>query len=110
MLFLNRGFEQSRFRCRIGAGIVILHPESTVRGLDFGDSVDDFDTGYFLSGPALNLGINKRIKLTGRLYFDAETKATLAYSKTPIARGKADVYNVALHLMFGIGYDLLRKD
>lgn len=108
MIFVNRGFEKNKFRYRTGLGMVLVHPESKIRGLEFGNSTDDWDLGYYLTGPVLNLAVSKPIKLSGRFYANVEGKTTCAYSRIKIANGHADVYNLALHLNIGFGVDLIR--
>jgi len=105
---VNRGFDTKTFRYRAGAGIVLAHPESDIRGKEFGDTGNDWDLGYYLSGPVLNVAISKPIRLSGRFYINAEAKTTLAYSHIKIAEGDADVYNLAFHLILGLGYDLIQ--
>jgi hypothetical protein len=106
MLFLNRGFDQKTFRYRAGLGIVITHPESNIRGKEFGDSENTWDLGYYLSGPVINLAIGKPIRLGERIYINAEAKTTFAYTFVQVADGHADVYSLAFHLVLGIGVNL----
>lgn len=108
MLMVNRGFDKKTFRYRAGAGVVLAHPESNIRGKEFGDTGDDWDLGYYLSGPVLNLAISKPIRLSGRFYLNAEAKTTFAYAHIKVAEGHADVYNLAFHLILGIGVDLIK--
>jgi len=108
MIFVNRGFEKNKLRYRTGLGLVLVHPESKIRGREFGNSTEDWDMGYYLTGPAVNLAINRPLKLGGRFYFNAEGKTTFAYSRIKIADGHANVYNLALHLILGFGVDLIR--
>ena len=109
LVMLNRGFNKKMFRYRFGAGIVLTHPESNIRGEVFGDSNDDKDLGYYLSGPALNLAIGKAFRMNNRFYFDLESKVTCAYTRVKVANGHADVYHLAFHLIFGVGIDFSKK-
>jgi hypothetical protein len=106
MVMLNRGFAKRTFRYHAGAGIVLTHPESKIRGKEFGNTGNDWDMGYYLSGPVMNLAISRPIRLGDRLYLNAEAKTTLAYAHIRIAEGHADVYNLAFHLILGIRGDL----
>lgn len=106
LIVVNRGFDKKTFRYRAGAGIVLAHPESNIRGKEFGNTGDDWDMGYYLSGPVLNFAISKPIRLGGRFYINAEAKTTLAYAYIKVAQGHADVYNLAFHLILGVGADL----
>ncbi len=110
MLLFNRGFDKGSFRYRAGAGLILAHPESTIRGQEFGNSTADWDTGYYISGPVLNLGIGKPIRPDHRLYVNIELKTTFAYSYIKIAHGNAHVYNLALHLNLGFGVNLTRPE
>ncbi len=109
MLFVNRAFEGKHIRFRLGAGAVISHPESNIRGKEFGDSTDDFDSGYFLTGPGINLGISKTYHLGNRLFLSTEAKTTFAYSYIKVAEGHANVYNLALHILVGLGYEFIKQ-
>lgn len=108
LLMVNRGFDKKTFRYRAGIGVVLAHPESNVRGKEFGNTGDDWDMGYYLSGPVMNLAICKPICLGGRFYINAEAKTTFAYAHVKIAEGNANVYNLAFHLILGIGVDLVK--
>jgi hypothetical protein len=109
MLMVNHGIDKKSVRYRAGAGIVIAHPESNIRGKEFEDSGSDSNWGYYLSGPVINLAISKPIRLGSRLSINAEAKTTLAYSYIKVAEGYADVYNIAFHLILGIEYDFLYR-
>jgi hypothetical protein len=108
MLMMNRGLKKNAFRYRFGAGIVLAHPESIVRGKEFGNSTDDWDTGYFLTGPVFNLAVSRPIRLGSRFYINPEAKTTFAYSHIRISQGHANVYNLAFHLILGFGVDFIK--
>ena len=107
-LMVNRGFDRQLFRYRVGGGVVIAHPESEVRNLVFESQRNDKDKGYYLSGPALQASINKPIYLGNRFFINAEARTTMAYASVKIAHGHADVWNIAFHLMLGIGVEVKR--
>jgi hypothetical protein len=109
MLMMNRGFAKKTFRYRAGAGIVLAHPESTIRGKEFGDSTDDFDLGYYISGPAFNLAVSRPFYLGKRFYINMEAKTTVAYSYIKVAQGHADVYSFAFHIILGFGFDFIKS-
>lgn len=109
LLMINRGFDNGKFRLRTGAGIVLAHPESKIRGMEFGDSTDDFDTGYFISGPVANFALSKPVRISNRFFINAEAKTTLAYSHIKIAKGYSQVFNLACHLIFGLGFDIKNR-
>jgi len=109
LIMVNRGLDKKTFRYRAGIGVILAHPESNVRGKEFGNSSDSWDMGYYLSGPVLNIAISKPIRLGGRFYINAEAKTTLAYAHIKIAEGHANVCNLAFHLILGIGVDLVKS-
>lgn len=110
LLTVNRGFEKRAFRFHAGAGIVLSHPESNIRGKEFGNTGDDLDMGYFVSGPVVNLAIGRPFRFGSRFYINTEAKTTLAYSHIRIAQGDADVYSIAFHLILGFGVDFIRSE
>jgi hypothetical protein len=109
MIMANRGFEKKSIRYRTGAGIVLAHPESKIRGKEFGTSVDDTDLGYYISGPVINFAISRPFYIGNRFYVNAEAKTTLAYSSINVVQGNSDVYNIAFHLILGLGADFLKS-
>ena len=56
---------------RVGAGIVLTHPESQIRDYEFGSSDDDFDLGYSVSGPVITIAIGKSYRIGNFLFFNA---------------------------------------
>lgn len=108
LLFVNRGFDRQILRYRLGAGVVIAHPESEVRGLVFNSARGDNDRGYYLSGPAIHVSVNKPFYLGNRFFINAEARTTLAYASVKVAQGRADVYNIAFHLVLGVGVDVVK--
>ena len=109
LLMVNRGFDNGKFRVRAGGGIVLAHPESNIRGMEFGDSSNDTDLGYFISGPVANFALSKPIWLSKRFFINVEAKTTLAYAHIKIANGHSDVFNLAFHLILGLGVDFIKS-
>lgn len=110
MLIINRVKSLKWFNYRIGGGFVLAHPENTVRGKTFGDSGDDLDLGYVISGPVLNLSLGKPVYVSKSVFLNFEVKSTFAWSRVKVADGHARLYNWALHAVCGIGFDFLKKD
>lgn len=102
LVTINRAWMHRTFITRLGAGIVIAHPETTIRGkqLPFGDGLD----GFYLAGPTIQAAIGKRFSIWGGLFATLEGKLTVSYAVIPIQDGNAHVPNVALHGLFGLGY------
>ncbi|MDP4126721.1 MAG: hypothetical protein Q8912_07250, partial [Bacillota bacterium] len=94
LLTVNRAWKKQYFIWRLGAGVVITHPESTVRGRTFDQNGGIVD-GYFISGPTAQIAIEKRFYLYKGLFASIEGKYTLSWAHVPIADGSADVWNSA---------------
>ena len=103
VITLNRAFATRGARLRVGAGIVLAHTESTVRGLE-GPGGGILDTGYCLTGPALLVGVGKEFAVATDLYVGAEVQLIAARARVPVAEGTATAPNVALHCLLGAGY------
>lgn len=82
---------------RIGGGPIITHTESTVRGLVH-------ETDYQLAGAGIQFSVGKRWYFSRQFYGALEGKLTGAYARVSVANGRANVPNVAIHGLFGIGY------
>jgi hypothetical protein len=104
LLTLNRAWKRPLFIWRVGAGVVISHPESTIRGKTF-DQTGGIADGYYLSGPTAQVALEKRFYLYKGLYASIEGKYSLSWVRVPVAEGKADLWNSALHGLAGIGID-----
>lgn len=104
LLTVNRAWRHPWFIWRIGLGVVISHPESTVRGAEF-DQQGGIADGYYLSGPTGQLSLEKRIPLWKGLFASLEGKLTVSWARVPIQNGDADILNTALHGLIGLGYE-----
>lgn len=104
LLLINSGYAFGKFFIKPGMGIVLGHPENTIRNLPLNEKVGLFNDGYYISGSAVNLAINSRIKLTGLIFLETEAKITYGYAYVPVANGKAKVHNLAFHLTLGLGF------
>jgi hypothetical protein len=89
---------------RLGAGVVITHPESTIRGKRFPEEGGIFNRGYFLSGPTVQVSAGKPFRIREDLLAPAEGKLSASFARIPVADGNADVTNFSLHGVFGLGY------
>lgn len=101
-LLVNRARRQNARTFRLGAGLILSHPETTVRGRPHGDF--DFLQGFYLSGVAAQAAVQHSVNLRGPFYCFAEAKVTGAWARVPVADGNADVPALALHGLLGIGY------
>jgi len=104
LLTVNRSRERGGVVERLGAGVVITHPESTVREKRFTEEGGIFGWGYFVSGPTVQAAAGKQIRIKDDLFAPAEGKVSASFARVPVADGDADVTNFALHGIFGLGY------
>jgi len=103
LLTLNRAWHLYGLHLHVGLGMVITHPESTVRGQTHPGNQGLFNAGYYISGPTTQVAVGKRFPLWYTLFATVEGKVTASFARVPIADGSADVPSVALHGLFGLG-------
>jgi hypothetical protein len=109
LVILGHGREVARgVWARAGAGVVVAHPESTVRGRTLPQDGGPFGRGYHLAGPALSAGVEGRVPLGDRLRLLLGGRVTGAYAVVPVEGGRAHVPNVAFHATAGVDADLVR--
>lgn len=90
---------------RIGLGLVIGHPEGSIRGKPINPVQSFLGGGYHISGVCLQAAVGPPLRLAGHWYFKPEAKLTAAWARMPLAGGgTATVPNIALHTLFGFGY------
>ncbi|MCX6842522.1 MAG: hypothetical protein NTX53_09615 [candidate division WOR-3 bacterium] len=94
-ILLNLVREEWGVAFRAGAGILLAHPESTVRGLRFPETGGIL--GWYVSGPAAQLSVSKWLGLSHRFCAGFEGKLVGAWARVPIVDGSANVPNLSLH-------------
>jgi hypothetical protein len=82
---------------RAGAGVVVAHPETTVRGRAQPKG-GWLDRGYYVAGPVAQLGAGLSRRLIGRARVGVETKLVGARAWVPIADGSARLWHASAHL------------
>ncbi|MFH0761300.1 MAG: hypothetical protein V2A67_07330 [Bacteroidota bacterium] len=102
-LTLNRAWEREKFNFRIGAGGVLVHPESTVRDQALDEKSGLFNLGYYLTGPLLLASAARPLKIGKVLRINLEGTMTAGYASVPVADGTARTIAVAVHLHAGVG-------
>jgi hypothetical protein len=100
---LGHAWHRGPLGLRAGAGVVIAHPESTVRGLRFGPRQGILGLDQYLAGPALVLGASRELRLGRRGYLSPELQFTAAHARVPIQGGHASAPNLAVHVLVGLG-------
>jgi len=104
IITVNRAWSMRKFIWRFGIGLVVTHPESTVRNKPFDESKGIFGEGFYISGGTIQGAIGKQIILWKGLFASIEAKLTVSFVRVPIVDGHADVPNVAGHILLGFGY------
>ncbi len=99
---INSAWLINTFIYRLGLGIVITHPETTVRNKEYNDKGGI--NGFHLSGVTAQAALEKRFSVTEKIFIYLETKLTASYAKIPVEDGDASVPNAAIHGIFGTGY------
>lgn len=89
----------------LGAGSVLMHPESTIRGMVYPEGPGFDIHGYVLRGYVLNAGIAHQIRIWNRFFISTEAKLTFSQANAPIVNGYAKVNNMAFQFIFGGGID-----
>jgi len=101
---INVAEERDGWIFRYGGGVVVAHPESTVRGQRLTRSGGFFDTGQRLSGAVAQYAVERRFYVADDWFLAAETKGTVCYVDVPVMGGRAQTWNFALHGLLGFGY------
>jgi hypothetical protein len=103
LVALLRAVPRGAVLWRLGGGLVIAHPETTIRGRAAPEDATNLGGGYHLAGGVLQTSIGARRPLGRHFHVAAEAKLTLAYAEVPVAGGEATVPNVAIHGLLGFG-------
>ncbi len=101
-ILLNAVRQQWGVSFRVGAGILLAHPQSTVRGLRFPETGGIL--GWYVSGPAAQLSVSKWFDLNRHVFAGLEGKFVGAWARVPIVEGSADVPNLSLHGLVSAGW------
>lgn len=83
---------------RAGAGVVLPHPESVVRGRHHEAS------DYVLEGPVLLVGVGTEYVVADHLLLAAEMQFIAGRATVTVHDGRADVTSLGFHGLFGVGY------
>lgn len=110
MLIVNRGiqisfFDSFDFLLRTGAGIILAHPENRIREKKLDENLGWMNTGYYVSGPVLNISAGKLFHPVGPIRLNIEFRCNPSWSVVPVADGYARLWNLPLMLVFGTGVD-----
>ncbi|HWA40575.1 MAG TPA: hypothetical protein VG712_03130 [Gemmatimonadales bacterium] len=104
LLHLSRLWRTHGWILSGGAGIVVTHPENTVRNQQFyPESGGTLGGGYYLDGVSILGAVGRQVKISGPLFATGLGKITLSNVTTRVMDGGAEVPNVAAHINIGLG-------
>jgi len=114
ILTINRSFNKLAFKkhayiLRLGAGLVLAHPENTIRNQELNQQKGIFGWGYYIGGAVFNIAVAKRFYFTDRLFVNSEFKFNPSVSKVPIVNGHAIVWNFPVAFALGLGVDFIKE-
>ena len=101
-ILLNAVREKWGVAFRAGAGFVLAHPQTMVRGLRFPETGGIL--GWYVSGPAAQVGVSRWWEFGHHLLAGVEGKLVGAWARVPIVDGTADVPNLSLHALASVGW------
>lgn len=104
LLTLQRAWRRERVEWRVGTGLVLAHPESTVRGRMLAETGGPLGGGYYVAGPTASIAAARPIAVTHGACLVLESKLAISYASVPVAGGRAHVYNVFVQLAVLLGY------
>lgn len=86
-----------------GAGVVVTHAESTIRGRTFDQYQGLFGWGYYVSGPLLVVGAGRRVDVGDRFYLSGDLRVSLSSVDAPVVDGRVRLHDVGCHFLAGAG-------
>ncbi len=103
MLFLNHSHQVGKYILRGGIGTAFIHPESTIRGMQYPEESGLDLGGHKIRGVTFNLTCARQFKLSKTFFVNAEAKVHAAIANAPVVNGYARINIVAFQLIFGPG-------
>lgn len=107
---INRGWKIDEAIVRVGAGVLIAYPHFTIRGDRYPSDEGMLDTGFHLVGPTAQVSLGNQVDLTENFYLALEGKVTATHGEITFSDGdyrdlKAEVPNIAIHGLIGLGFN-----
>jgi hypothetical protein len=98
------GWRRGNLSYSVGAGAVVTHASSMVRGKRYLGTGGPLNRGYTFSGVTTVASLQYKVPVLGAFYLSGETMASASYIEVRVKDGQAHVPAVALHLHAGFGY------
>ncbi len=105
LITVNRAWPYKGLTLRLGGGLVVAHPETKIRNQEFPADAGALGLGFFIAGPTGQATIAKKFYFKKGFFGTIETKFTMSYAWVPIVDGDADAPVIAVHGLFGLGYE-----
>lgn len=104
-ILLNRAFEEKYFTWRVGAGVILTHPEIVMRDGSKVPWVEGALVGFYVSGFGLQAAIERRFFVYNNLFVCPEVKLTVGQAQVGVVDGWVNLPNIAFHATVGLGYE-----
>lgn len=104
LLTVLRSWKRHNFNWQIGVGLVLAHPENTVRNLKLSETTGLFHNGYYIAGPNIQLALTRTLIRWSDFSIFISGKFTGAYCRIPIAEGQSQLLLFNFHGLFGVAY------
>jgi hypothetical protein len=108
-LFFSRVRHYRLFSKRTGIGVVIAHPESTIRGKTMDENQGIFRKGYYLAGPAFLIGLFRKVEIGKNFYFSISGSVSAAWAHVKVSEGSAGVPVGAVQIQIAPGISFHQK-
>ena len=104
LLHVSRIWRKNDWNWSGGVGVVVTHPENTVRTLElYPESGGTLGGGYYLDGISFLGALGRQQRIGETFFLSALGKVTLTQATSRVMDGGAEVPNAALHLNLGVG-------
>ena len=90
-----------KWRCFVLLGVVVAHPESSIRGEQKDESTGLCTAGYEVAGPVVGGGLATAMRLGARFEVVVEGRMTWSTAQVDVAHGEASFDNLAFHILLG---------
>ena len=101
---INRGWQFEMFVLRVGAGFILAHAESIIRGRILSEDGGIFGMGYHLTGPTLQAAVGRHFPLFDGFIATTEVKLSGYFASLPVAGGDARVTGLLAQLTLMVGW------
>lgn len=104
LLTLDHRWPLGRGALRVGGGIILAHPEGTIRGTPIDESGGIRSSGYHLTGPVVRGGVVFAPRLHPHASFVVEGRATAGRVRLAVPDGHVAFPVITFHLLAGLRF------